>query len=546
MQLGDGSATTGPMVIRIAARPRVSLKLLGLIIALALTADTCGAQDLEALEDALIKIVEKTEPAVVSIARFRKPPEEGYLALPNPEKPPLQQERNRFSTELDLLPNEFGAGFLIGPTNNTDRLVLTNYHVVRGGPVYPNFKTDDGTELRIRLSDRRGCLGAIIAADPRSDLAVLRLQWQDTGVRQTDYPRLNWDSAPAPRKGQLVILFGNPHAIARDGSPSVSWGIVSNLTRQPAVLQRGDLSRQEENVNRSMMYRLGLVMQLDARLNLGTSGGPVLNLKGELVGISTSLAAIEGYEQSAGFAIPIDKLTRRVIKTLLAGQEVEYGMIGISPEDMMPDDFLTLNSGLPQRSAARVKEVRAGSPAAVAGILPRDVIVAVDGEPVRSMADLMRMVGLHPPESEITLAVFRAAQFDMRKPDEVKVKLAKWPVLDDEGIIETSPRFAPWRGLTVDYPTARDKLLNHPGFGRTPFPADFHCVLVKGVAEKSPAYEAGLESGNYITHVNKTPVQTPAEFHAAVNKATGVVTLRLSDDSHSFSSRQGRTVQVHE
>ena len=80
-------------------------------------------------------------------------------------------------------------------------------------------------------------------------------------------------------------------------------------------------------------------MQLDARLNLGTSGGPVLNLKGELIGISTSLAAIEGYEQSSGFALPIDNLTRRIIRTLLAGQEVEYGMLGVMPGEIGGDEF---------------------------------------------------------------------------------------------------------------------------------------------------------------------------------------------------------------
>ena len=488
-----------------------------------------AAQDPAAiLDESIIKIVERIEPAVVSIARFtpapRDKPDLTHRAFGRLNQPAV-------ADDLDELPNEFGAGFLVSLPNSADRYVLTNLHVVRGGPVSPHYLTDDGTQLHVRFSDRRSCLATIYAADPRSDLAVLRLVLGQSGIKTTDFPALNWESAPPPRKGQFVLLLGNPYGIARDGSASVSWGLVSNLTRQPLNLSRNLVATREEYINSSTLYRLGMVMQLDARLNLGTSGGPVLNLKGELIGISTSLAAIEGYEQSTGFAIPIDDLTRRIIRTLLEGHEVEYGIIGISPSALTPTEFMNLNTGLSQRSAAKVSLVQPGSPAEVARIEQEDVVLKVEGQPVLSTADLVRMVGLHPPDSEIELTLWRRGR---QRLESVKVKLAKWPVRDEEGIVETVARYAPWRGLTVDYSTARqrgDSLV-------------YQRVLIMKVAEGSSAQVARLESGTYITHVNNTPVRTPAEFYAAVRKVQGIVTLKLSEESPG--SGAARVVQIRE
>ena len=492
------------------------------------------AQDVAALlEESIIKVVEKSEPSVVSIARVKPVPPDQIPALHRP----FQREIPPVSVQ----PNDFGAGCLVSPSKGADRFVLTNYHVVRGGPIYgvkkpDTFKSKDGTELWVRFTDRRSCRAAIIAADPRSDLAVLRLEWDKFGIKPSDFPSFDWENATPPRKGQFVILLGNPHAIARDGSASVSWGMISNMTRQPISnppIPRDandfidDVANTERATKTSMLHRLGAVMQLDARMNLGVSGGPVLNLKGELIGISTSLAAIEGYEQSVGFALPIDSLTRRIIETLLAGREVEYGMLGIKPDTMSLEDFLNLNTGIPQQSAALVSGVASGSPAALAKLAVNDVILKVEGTQVLSSEDLMRLVGLHPPGAEIDLTVWRRS---VRVPhlDTIRVKLGKWPVRDSDGVIETNPRYAPWRGLTIDYPTAREIFRDNDGR------FDSRHVLVTRVKPNSAAETAKLEPGAYITHVNNISVQTPAEFHAAVKGLTGPVKLRL----------HGRVVEV--
>lgn len=483
-----------------------------------------------ALEEAVVKLVEQIEPSVVSIARVKPPPPDpGLIRLPPNERIRRDEESPPSNSEdPDFQPNEFGAGIVISPPGNDERLVLTNYHVVRGGPVHPADSTDDNTSLDIRFANRRSCRASIIAADPRSDLAVLHLHLKEVGIHPTDLRPLDWSSSTAIRKGQFVMMLGNPHALARDGSASVSWGMVSNLTRRPLPWTR-------DRTSKVMLYRLGNLLQIDGRLNLGTSGGPVVNLKGELIGLTTSLAAVDGYEKSAGFAIPLDDLTRRIVKSLVAGQEVEYGMLGIQPKDVAPSEFRRYDISSNQGSAAKAGYITHDSPAERAGIETGDVFLRVAGEPVLSGFDLMRLVGLHAPEAEIELLVWRQRRSD---PFPVKVKLGKWPVSDDEGIIETNPRFAPWRGLSVDYPTGRAKYSSD----QNPPPPYRRAVLVIKVANDSAAHAAGLQPGNFISHVNKIAVQTPSEFHAAIKSASGPVTLRL----YGERMNDGRTVIVRE
>ena len=496
---------------------------------------TVRAQDPAlALEETVVKLVEQVEPSVVSIARVKPVPlDPDFLRLAPIERIRRERESPPIDSEHpDFQPNEFGAGIVISPLGNDERAVLTNYHVVRGGPVSPSNSTGDNTSLDIHFADRRSCKASIIAADPRSDLAVLHLHLKEADIRPTDLKPLDWSTSPsAPiRKGMFVVMLGNPHALARDGSASASWGMVSNIARRP-------LPRADDPSSAAILYRLGNLLQIDGRLNLGTSGGPVVGLKGDLVGLTTSLAVVDGYDKSAGFAIPFDDHTRRIVKSLAAGHEVEYGMLGISqPRDLLPRELRERNiAGVTQASAALAPEISQGSPAERAGLRRGDVILRVANETILSHYDLMRVVGLHAPESEVELSICHTGQHE---PSTIKVRLGKWPVQDDEGIIETKPRFAPWRGLSVDYPTGRGKYLKEERFSAI----YRHAVIVTKIAEDSAARTAGLQPGNFISHVNKTAVQTPTEFHAAIKSATGPVTLRL----YAERMNEGRTIIVRE
>ena len=159
--------------------------------------------------------------------------------------------------------------------------------------------------------------------------------------------------------------------------------------------------------------------------------------------------------------------------------------------------------------------VNAGSPAQLVRIMEDDVVVRVEGQPVRCVSDLMRMVGMHPPDSEIDVTLWRTSQ---RRLETVRIRLGKWPVRDDEGIIETNPRYAPWRGLSVDFQTARQPVYRPPQLEHR---SDARRVLVTKVLENSPCHSAHLQPGNFITHVDNVAVQSPAEFYAAVKGAFG-------------------------
>src|SRR5207302_1902592 len=130
--------------------------------------------------------------------------------------------------------------------------------------------------------DRRGYYARIIAADPRSDLAILSIDYAALGLKSSDLHAIPLRALSAPlRKGQLVVALGNPYAIARDGSASASWGMISNIARRPAPVRQ-----RETGVPRSeTIHQFGTLLQVDTRMELGTSGGALVNLRGELVGV---------------------------------------------------------------------------------------------------------------------------------------------------------------------------------------------------------------------------------------------------------------------
>lgn len=468
-----------------------------------LFAQTDGVSAAVALEQTLTQVIEQAEPSVVSIARWRTNPaeftEEG-LPLRIPERLANQQVH-------DVVPNQFSAGILLVLPGQEERFVLTTYHSVRGGVTTGAKPASDSSHLQVRFSSRHACPATIYAADPRSDLAVLKLESRDLGLRTDELRPVPWPTTTPVRKGQFVLTFSNPYWIARDGSSSVSWGIVSNIARRPALLK-------PDNGGIKSLHELGSLLQVDYRLPIGASGAPVLNLRGELVGICSSIAAIEGFDRSGGFAIPVDAATRWIIESLLNGHEVEYGFLGVEPNRVTIPATSSLTR---QPSAAEAKAVQFGSPAQAAGIRQGDLILSVNGQPTLNELDLMRQVTLHPPESQVRLAIFRPSNGAELT---LTAKLGKWPVRDDEGIVASQRRQPLWRGMGVDYPTGRQRFVT----SQLAIPA---AVLITEVHEDSPAHQAGLQAGDFIVQVNRTPVRTPAEFAAAVKQATGEVTIRL-------------------
>lgn len=471
------------------------------LLSVSLRAQQDSGDLLAEIEAAQVRVIRDTEAAVVAIARVR--PEVRRDVSPSGLPGFSARSRNPFDNEF--VPDDFGSGVII-PTEQARHplVILTNYHVVRGGPVLGQDADETRPRLIVSVRDRGRFAATIIAADPHSDLAVLSVDPQLLADGAAGLTALR-PTAVEPQKGQFVFAMGNPWAIARDGSASVSWGIISNLLRHPIPTQPDDANnfRLFETV-----HQFGTLMQIGVALPMGTSGGAVIDRKGRLIGLSTSLAPLRGYEQSAGYAVPFTAGILRVIDQLTRGYEVEYGFLGVRPDDAAREDFQGLMAENVPPGGAVVTSITGNSPAMEAGLEADDVVVSIDGKPVRDGLDLMREIALAGPGGRTRMRYWRPSEKKFRS---CNARLAKWPVRNDSDMIVTAHRFPEWRGLRVDFPTARARYLRRAG--NIQFEA---AVLIVSVDESRNGVE--IQAGDFISHVGETPVGTPREFHLAVRK----------------------------
>jgi len=462
--------------------------------ALVLGQEPSGAQALAALEGSLVDAIARAEKSVVAIGRFRKPVDDGTPG--NRELPPL---RGAFDSEIDadptrpgFMPHDFGTGVVV----DSSGLVLTNYHVLGEIGDSEYWIWSAGKPYKATLK----------AADPWLDLAVLKTD----AVGLQPMPLGN---AATLKKGQIVLALGNPHGIARDGEPSATWGIISNLSRQAPSAASADRSAE----GRETLHHYGTLIQTDARLEHGTSGGALINLKGEMVGLTTSLAALSNSERPGGFAIPVDDDFRRSLDTLKTGRMPDYGFLGVAPS------YLSADLRRAGRTGARILDVVPATPAASAGLQVGDVITHVESEPVKDEVHLIRRLSGLPADTTVTLTVERGGMASRPgKTLNTKVTLSKKRV---EGARQpyAEVQEPSWRGIHVDYATAS------PVFREQSRDLDPEgSIAVLEVDRDSAAWKAGFRPGDFVSHVGKTRVTTPKQFREAVATQGGPVTMRLT------------------
>jgi len=472
------------------------------------------------METGLVTAIEKAERSVVAIARVRRKKGVGRNATgprdPLRQLPPVGEPTDlRFDrpapTSPEFVPNQYCTGVVI----SRQGLIVTTYHTL-GDPE----KNDYYVWVRRKPYKVVGVERAekIMAGDPWTDLAVLK-------IKADDLTPMPLGDAKQLKKGMIVVGLGNPYAIARDGEVSASWGIVANLRRQAAPRPKL-LADQPE---RETLHHFGTLIQTDARLNLGTSGGALINLRGEMVGLLTSQAPLYGYEKAAGYAIPVDAMFRQTLETLKAGKKVQVGFLGVAPED------LSLEWRQRGRLGTRVEHVVPGTPAKQAGLQVGDIITHVNRQQVENRMELFRELGQLRVQSEVLLRIQRGATLQ-----QAGRTMALKAVLSKKYVESSRPAYSQqadprWRGLHVDYATALPPAMFRQ-HGHKMDPAG--CVAIVSVEPGSASWNAGLRPGEFIKQVGRKKIATPEQFHELVSKQDGSVRVTLTVGEGEEGMRQ--------
>src|SRR5881296_2625495 len=352
---------------------------------------------LRAMEEAFSAVADRVTPAVVHVSTVPK------KAPPGSAEESPERFREFFGEEFyeryfRRRPREdaraTGSGVLVDPKG----YILTNNHVI-----------ENAQDIIVRLSDQRKFTARLVGRDPKTDLAVLKVD------APAALPAAELGDSDHLRVGQWAIAIGNPFGLDR----TVTVGIISATARTRVGVTQYDN-----------------FIQTDASINPGNSGGPLLNLDGKVIGINTAIVATG---QGIGFSIPINQ-ARDVMQQLIASGRVVRGWLGIAIQDVT--DELAGTFGVREREGVLVAEVIKGGPAEAAGVRQGDVIVELNGAPIKEVPELQRRVAAVAPGQPVKLKVIRD-----RKPVTLAVTVSEMP--GDEPVLAGAPDDESW-GLSVE------------------------------------------------------------------------------------------------
>lgn len=440
--------------------------------------DTAEAKkDQEAVEDikmvefpSFADLVEILKPSVVNISTTSvvKPRSSRQKRQRSPfgENDPFEEFFKKFfenMPEQQFKRQGLGSGFII----SEDGYVVTNNHVVE--------KAED---ISVILENGDKYEAKVIGKDPKTDLAVIK--FEPEGKLQT----VEFGDSDKLRIGDWVIAIGNPFGLGY----TVTSGIVSAKGRSLGLGVYDDF------------------IQTDASLNPGNSGGPLFNLKGEVVGVNTAIVA---RGQGIGFAIPVN-MAEFVIEQLKEGGKVVRGWLGVYVQKLTPEIATSLN--LKEDEGALVSDVTPGSPAEKAGISRGDVIIEYDGNKIDDVSDLTTLAGVTPPGTEVKIKLLHNGE-----TIDLTVKLSEMP---EEKVEDEEEKVQEKLGLTVTE-------LNPNIVKRFNLDMD-RGVIITNVQRGSVAAEAGLKPGDVVLEVDKNNITSLEDYTEALDKAQpGGTTLFL-------------------
>ncbi len=353
-----------------------------------------------------------------------------------------------------------GSGVIV---DRDEGLVVTNHHVVNGAE-----------EVVVTLQDRREFEATLVGSDPGTDVALLRIEADDLVA----LPPGDSDSLEV---GDFVVAIGNPFGLGQ----TVTLGIVSALGRSGLGIEA-----YEDFI------------QTDASINRGNSGGALVDLDGQLVGINTAINSPSGGSVGIGFAVPT-RMVKAVVEQLLEFGEVRRGVLGVVISNVSPD--VAEGLGLDAATGAVVSQVMEGSPAEQADIRPYDVIVSIDGEEVQGAADLRNRVGLVRVGEEVVVGLLREGE-----------RVEKTVAIGEGQFASASAGTSSDRFAGAEF---RDIGPQHPLAG------EVRGVEVARVEPGSGPARAGLREGDIVLAVNRRQVANTREFFEIVNEQDRALAL---------------------
>ena len=430
--------------------------------------DDSSIEPLLALDRAMENVAARVTPAIVNVtvasktdARRQSGDDDGDNSNDNDNSGDMQQFNpfGQFGMPMPQRPrieHGLGSGVIISP----DGYIVTNNHVV-----------DGAVNINVTLGDRRVLPAKLVGADPLTDLAVVK-------VDATDLPSIPWGDSTKLRPGQTVLAFGNPFGLRF----TVTRGIVSGLNRP--------------NPDASNRRKPGQFIQTDAAINPGNSGGPLVDARGEVIGINTFLISGSGSFAGAGFAIPT-QIVRPTVDNLIKYGKVSHGYIGIGINDVTPENARFF--GVKKAEGALVSQVEPNSPGAKGGLKTGDVITGINGQAVNDSGELQVVVGQKSPGTTIDLDVLRDGK-NLKVPVTLEAMDKRNGETESGNAEHGKPRWG--LGLEDLSPDARNQIQA---------PSDVRGAVVGNVVPGSPADNAGLQRGDIIVEVNRHAVQSASD-----------------------------------
>jgi serine protease Do len=470
-------------------------------------------------------VVDRVKPSVVSVRTKSEAPQATADDESTDIPPNMERFFRRFFGDQMPGPNRMprnrrtqgqGSGFFI----SADGYVVTNNHVI-----------DKATTVEIQTDDGKTYTAKVIGTDPRTDLALLKVEGR------TDFPWVRL-APTAPRIGDWVLAVGNPFGLGG----TVTAGIVSARGRDIGAGTYDDF------------------IQIDAAVNRGNSGGPTFNLAGEVIGVNTAIVSPTGGNIGIAFAIPSETV-QTVIAALRQNGTVTRGYLGVQIQPVTQEIQESLN--LKSQEGALVGEVQPGLPAAAAGIKSGDIIIDVDGTPIKTVRELQRKIAAFRPDSTVKIKVLRDGKEQL-----IEVKLAKLPeqqqaALDQkqgpqkkanprrddggdrmdrgdrrEDRTDRQGRNEDRKGRNEDRSdrnNSRELTLSQLGLSVAPANevqgASAEGIVVTDVDSQGPAGERGLRTGDVILEIAGANVTRTSDLNDAITKARtegkSVILLRV-------------------